>query len=104
MCTWSRVESVDVACSTDDVGVPKRWAWDERGNTMADATKSDNVDDARDQAVTALYDVITDGVAAIRKSEYSLLRHTGRIKDLANAFRLIDGGPQAGGVEVEVSK
>lgn len=84
--------------------VPKRWAWDERGKTMADATKSTNEGDARNTALIALYDVITDAVAEIHKSEYSLLRHTGRIKDLANAFRLIDGGPQASGVEVSVSK
>lgn len=71
---------------------------------MADATKSTNEGDARNTALIALYDVITDAVAEIHDSEYSLLRHTGRIKDLANAFRLIDGGPQAGGVEVSVSK
>lgn len=71
---------------------------------MAEATTSADAGDARDKAITALYDVITDAVAEVRKSDYSLTRHTGRIKDLANAFRLVDGGPQAGSVEVSVSK
>ncbi|WP_341941296.1 hypothetical protein [Microbacterium sp. LWH10-1.2] len=71
---------------------------------MAEETKSVNASYARQTAQVALYDVITDAVAEVRESEYSLTRQSGRIRELAHAFRLIDGGPQAGGVDVTVSK
>lgn len=67
---------------------------------MAEATESTTAREARDKAAIALLDAITDSVAQILESDYSLTSHTGKIKDLAMAFRLVAGGPQPGSVEV----
>lgn len=67
---------------------------------MAEKTNSTSTSKAREAAYLALLDVITDSVAEIRESDYSLTSHTGRVKDLAYAFRLVVGGPQPGSVEV----
>lgn len=67
---------------------------------MAEATESTTSREARDKAAIALLDAITDSVAQILESDYSLTSHTGKIKDLAMAFRLVAGGPQPGSVEV----
>ena len=67
---------------------------------MTEQTDSKTTSQAREKAYLAVMDVITDSVAQIRASDYGLTSHTGQIRDLAMAFRLMAGGPQPGSVEV----
>lgn len=61
---------------------------------MAEATKSDDIDAARNTARIAILDLITDTVAEVRSNNYSLGNQVTVTRALADAYRAIDGGPQ----------
>jgi len=62
------------------------------------ATESNSTSGAKEKAYIALMDAITDAVAEIREesSTHGLAVESGRLRDLAVAFRLTAGGAQPG--------
>ena len=71
-----------------------------KGDTMTEETTSSTYRQANEKAAKALLDVISDSVAELRSNDYTLSGQTGKVRDLAYAYRLVIGGPQPGSVEV----
>ncbi|MGN7859504.1 hypothetical protein ACTJI8_02875 [Microbacterium sp. 22303] len=67
---------------------------------MTDKITTEQIIAAQDRARVALMDLIADSVANIRDNTYTLASQSSKTRDLAYAYRLVEGGPQPGSVEV----
>jgi hypothetical protein len=67
---------------------------------MGEVKESRSVNEAKEIAGKAIFDVIAAAVEEIRENEYALGDQAGRVRDLAYAFRLVSGGAQPGSVDV----
>ncbi|MDQ1130667.1 hypothetical protein [Microbacterium sp. SORGH_AS_0888] len=67
---------------------------------MSETTDSESAREARAKAQTAIFDAVTDAIAATRTSGVPLYNHAGTIRELAYAYRLAAGGTQPGSIDV----
>lgn len=68
---------------------------------MAETKKSASIESAQEAALIAVLDAVTEGIENIRADgTYNVAYQSGRVRDLALAYRLAWGGPQPGGVGI----
>ncbi|WP_336633637.1 MULTISPECIES: hypothetical protein [unclassified Microbacterium] len=61
-------------------------------------TESGSADEAKETAQKELFDLVTDAAKSLRTNGVALYNQVSAIRGLANAYRLLDGGPQPGEV------